>query len=203
MRTIFALSLLWGGLLGCGDDGGGGVSTGLARGERLSDLEPDEVVMACETFASTFDDAVSAQIDEFNCTIAALPMSISVTLSGEVMGDVGMCRELVSQCLDGEDIGGATTPPVMNIGDQIDCNAPEAQTSVGSCDATVGAFEDCANGLVAEFDRALSSISCSDLSDVEALQAMGEQPQPVFNQPADCQSLETQCPGIGIANIGQ
>ena len=188
--------------LGCGDDdGGGGVSSGLPPNKMLSELSAEEVMMACNDLVLDLDVTLTAEIDRVNCTLRAVPMSISVTLSGETTGDPAKCRELRDRCLDGETIGSGADPVMVEpAGERIQCSAPAGVAAAQSCDATVGEYEACLNGIVANSQSSLRMIDCSLVADPEELQDLMQPPPPP--QPQACADLDAQCPQLGIGGLG-
>jgi hypothetical protein len=187
--------------LGCGDDdGGGGVSSGFPPSTMLSELSAEEVMQACSDLVLDLDVTLTAELDRVNCTLRAIPMSISVTLSGQAMGDPAMCRDLRDRCLGGENIGGADPVMVDPVGPSIQCGSPAAVTAAQSCDATVGEYEACLNAIVANAQSSLRMIDCSLVADPASLQDAMQPPPPP--QPQVCAELDAQCPQLGIGGLG-
>jgi hypothetical protein len=188
--------------LGCGgdDDGGGGVSSGLPPNTKLSELSAEQVMDSCLDLVAGLDATLTDELDRFDCTLRALPMSISVTLAGDAMGDPAKCRDLRDRCLSGENIGGGAPVQIDPVGSQIQCGAPAAVSAAQSCDANVGAYESCLNAIVANAQAAFRTVDCSLATDPEQLQdLMRPPPAP---QPQACRDLDAQCPQLGIGAIG-
>ncbi len=200
LRIAIMVALACG--LGCGgDDDGGAVSSGLPPSTKLSELDAQEVMDACGNIVSSLDATLSVELERFNCTLRAIPMSISVTLSGQTTGDPAKCRELRDRCLGGEDIGGNVQPVMVEpVGSQIQCMSPAAVAASQSCQATVGEYESCLNAIVANAQASFRRLDCSLVEDPGQLQNAMQPPAPP--QPEVCADLDARCPQLGIPGIG-
>jgi len=200
IAVMVAVSVACG--LACGgDDDGGAVSTGLPASTRLSELDAQQVMDACGEIVVSLDAALTSELERFNCTLRAVPMSISVTLSGQTMGDAAKCRELRDRCLAGEDIGGNVQPvTVQPVGSQINCTSPAAVAASQSCEATVGEYESCLDAIVANAQTSFRRLDCSLVADPSQLQNAMQPPPPP--QPQVCADLDARCPQLGIGGIG-
>ena len=185
---------------GGGDDGGGAVSSGLPPSTMLSELTAEQVMDSCQNLVADLDATLTEERRRFNCTLRAIPMSISVTLAGQATGDPAKCRDLRDRCLGGEDIGGNQPPEPAPVGSQIQCGAPAAVAAAQSCDATVGAYEGCLNAIVANVQTAYRALDCSLVTEPGELQDLMQPPPPP--QPKLCADLDAQCPQLGIGAIG-
>src|SRR5262245_51176170 len=81
--------------LGCGgDDDGGGVSTGLPKDQKLSQLENEDLMTACETVSDSLANVISEdESRRIDCTAQSISGSV-VVKDGKPQGDVGKCKEL-------------------------------------------------------------------------------------------------------------
>lgn len=198
--TVALLSALC--LIACGgDDGdgsGGGVDTGLPKNEKLSALDSADAEKVCKSLASSFNSVLTeSDKQRISCTVLAIPLSIKVSASGKIEGDIPKCKELVAKCGNGEKISSA--PPAFEVDDVLidesQCTDGSANENLSSCDATVGEFESCADGMLSQLDERFDIITCDSLSDIEGLMNMNADELEIQNQP-ECKALYTKCPDM-------
>jgi hypothetical protein len=203
---VLALSCaLW---LGCGDDDGVVFSSGLPPDQQLSDSSPDELAMACVAFRDALDASLGSELTRVNCVLAALPDSVSVTLSGELHGDVAQCQQLVDQCQVGSDAAmpsatrnvpaGASTNTITRGLRELNCSTPAATAAERTCDATVAEYESCRNATLDELEVLVAGISCEQtIARIERTQQLN-QAQPRMETPPQCDALLQQCPQVTV-----
>lgn len=202
--TVVLLSALC--LIACGgdDDGdgsGGGVETGLPKDEKLSALDSADAEKVCKSLASSFNSVLTeSDKKRISCTVLALPLSITVSASGEIAGDIPKCKELVTKCNNGETISSA--PPAIDVDaafiNESQCTDGSTEENLSSCDATVAEFESCANAMIKKLDKSFDVISCDALSDIKGLMNMSTEDLEIQNQP-ECEALYTKCPDIDFS----
>jgi hypothetical protein len=181
-----------------GDGGGGGVSTGLPKDEKLSSLDADDSEKLCTNLAASFNGVLSdADKKRINCTVLALPLSITVGTDGKIAGDIPKCKELVTKCSNGETI--STQPPALDV-DQVFIDANSCSDGSGTegfadCDATVAELESCASAMKKALSGRFDIINCDALSDIEGLMNMNTEDLEIDSQ-AECKSLVEKCPDI-------
>lgn len=188
----------------CGDDDGGGVSTGLPQDQPLSELDDGDVRMACEAAADGLDGVLSAdERKRIECTGQALPLSINAAGSGQPQVDVGECRDLVQRCVGGEEIGESADAPALDLdfSSDVDCAGESMTAQFDDCDATVGQYEDCLNAVLAEMDRFFAMIDCDALADVESQDSLGGGLD-LASLPA-CETLADQCPDVDLGGSSE
>lgn len=195
-RDLWFFGVLAGLLLACGDDDGPAFSTGLAPDRQLSDLSDAERTMTCEALVDAYDMALGPELERFDCLLAALPDSVSVTLSGELHGDVEHCRQLQNQCV--ADGGVPAGSAVLTRLTQVNCSSAAATVAQRTCDATVAEYEQCNNAVIADLDTLVSSANCSDtIARIERTQQLN-QAQPPRTQSSQCTALVQKCPAIDV-----
>jgi hypothetical protein len=183
----------------CGDDDGGGVTTGLPPDQALAELDAEDSRAACEAVADGLDGVLSAdERKRIECTAQALPMSITASGTAQPQVDVAECRDLVRRCVGGESIGGGADAPSFDLdfSRDVDCDADEMRTQFANCSATVAEYENCLNAALAQMDRFFAMIDCDALADLEA----GESPADgldIASLPA-CEMLADECPQIDL-----
>jgi len=200
VRSIVALSILLATACGDDDDGGATTDTGLPPDQVLSELDSADAEQACNALVDSLENVLSADDQErINCTVAAVPESISVPIGGgQPQIDVGMCKELVNRCLGGEAIGTPGESPInLNFSEDITCDEPQVNGSLSDCDATVGEYEACINGWLAEIDRLFSAIDCDALRDPQDVQDTFGQGFDMASI-AQCDALTAKCPSISF-----
>ena len=199
--TVVLLSALC--LVACGgdDDGGGsggGIETGLPKDDKLSALDSADAEKVCKSLASGFNSVLTeSDKKRITCTILAIPLSITVSGSGEIAGDIPKCKELVTKCGNGETISSA--PPAIDVDEvfinESQCTDGSTNENLSSCDATVSEFESCANAMLSQLSKRFDIITCDALSDIEGLMNMDSDDLEIQNQP-ECKALYTKCPDI-------
>jgi hypothetical protein len=204
MGTVVLVGALL--LIACGDDDDSHVSSGLPANEKLSGLNQDDQQTLCESFASSFNSVLSdSDKKRITCTAQALPQSITESDSGEIKGDVSKCKDLVSRCEKGENIG------TGNAGIDVDSAHIDAKTSCteeknsdnfSSCDATVSDFESCASAAISGLSDKFDLIDCAALSDPEALMSKLSEEYDVEKLP-ECKHLYTDCPDIEFGDSSE
>ena len=199
VRVISAAILIGTFTASCGDDDGGGVTTGLPPEQTLAELDTEDSRAACEAVAEGLDGVLSAdERKRIECTAQAPPMSITASGTAQPQVDVAECRDLVRRCVGGESIGGGADAPSFDLdfSRDVDCDADEMRTQFANCGATVAEYENCLNAALAEMDRFFAMIDCDALADLEA----GESPADgldIASLPA-CEMLADECPQIDL-----
>jgi hypothetical protein len=190
-------------LVACGDDSGGGVSSGLPPTEKLSSLDTADAQQLCTTVAKSFNNLLSTSDKKrITCTALAAPLSVTESSSGQIQGDIAKCKDLVTRCLNGEDLGtgGSTTSflPDQFI-DESSCTDASSGEQFNGCDASVSEFESCANALRDTLSGQLAIISCDSLSDPEKLMNMNSNDVSAESQP-ECKTLTSKCPDLSFGD---
>lgn len=133
---------------GCGDDDGGGASSG----KQISELSESELKSVCQYVQKRMT-RISAALTELSCT-------------AEGLGSDDECAETRSDCID------AAKDEPIDPDFELDCDEPPE--GIEDCDATVGEFEKCAEDLAKAAESYTKKLTCSsDLEDVEELETEG------------------------------
>lgn len=163
--------------LGCDDDEGGSLSSGINSSKQLDELTEAEELKMCEEYASEVN---SLFTKEKICKLIAVEL-------GKSMGNnTQMCESTYDSCMSDQ------MQEVFNqlLDDlKIDCSADDYDDGYddgeeAECNATVGEAEKCANDLIAAAKAALNEISCDNLTSFE-------EPE----EPASCEIVDQKCPG--------
>jgi hypothetical protein len=130
--------------------GGGDSGSGVDDDKSLAETTVDEREQLCEWYVDTY---VEADLIRFGCYAAAIEFS---------SGDLQACEELAQQCLDME----TEEELDQELRDQLDCSVDDPVTPPGcASELTVGAFEDCAVGLLDHLEDFAADISCDNTMD--------------------------------------
>ncbi|HKU41431.1 MAG TPA: hypothetical protein VJR89_24910, partial [Polyangiales bacterium] len=154
---------------GDGDGSGGDVSTGLPKGDKLSELSDDDAIQACTATAKAFNNLLpKAELEKVTCTFAALSAVIDAAEGELGAAAVSQCKQISSDCEAGKgDITNDTTS--LGVADEADCKDADEDNPFAECDATVADYENCAGRITTELRTRVRSVSCEDLSDLEEL----------------------------------
>lgn len=175
MVIITASMLAMLGMLGCDDDEGGAVSSGINSSKQLDELSQAEEQRMCEEFASALEDIFTK---ETGCKIIAVEMGTSANNSQ-------LCQSTYDGCMNGQ------MADVLNnllgeiVGEMADCTPDDSYEDESECNATVGEAEKCANDTIAAFKAALKQLSCDNLGSFQ-------EPE----EPASCEVLDQKCSGF-------
>lgn len=202
LTTVACVFLLaWAG--GCGDAGSPAIASGLPADQKLSTLDDPGVKRLCSSLADGFNHAYgAAEKKRFNCNALAIPLSIDDSNPSQPRGDVAMCKQLVTRCLNGESISSEKPPldPDADVFDTAQCDEAQGTgTELKQCAANVSSFEGCANALLDESVRRLSIIDCDGLVDVDRLKAMATADLDISGLP-ECKVLTSQCPDLELVD---
>jgi len=183
----------------CGGDDGdasaGSVSTGLPPDSRLSDLSDAQLEQVCRSFVVAADEALTGQTLVINCTISSIGAATGVSISGQVRFDVGMCEQLVDECVASKSAADAGASKGSS---NIDCATPAATEAQRSCDATVKQYERCYSALVDDFSGVVVGFDCKRAQmALEAQDAMMPVSPPMM-PPPQCAELMEICPQISL-----
>lgn len=203
-RTVgLALALI---ASACGDDDGGGgrVSSGLPPNDKLSALDSGDAAKLCMSLADSFNNVLSeSDRKRIACTVLALPLSLKQSSSGEVEGDVAMCKQLVTKCMNGEKVGTgepAFEPPSEFI-DESSCSESEASSQFAGCEASVSEFESCASAMLKTLSGRFDIIDCSSLSDPEKIQSEAQDSEDLeIDKQPECKALVSKCPDVDFGS---
>jgi hypothetical protein len=199
--SVLAL-LCWLGL-GCGgDDGGGGVSTGLPQDQKLSELDEDELMTACEAVSDSLENVISDEESQrIDCTAASIAGSV-VMVNGKPQGDVAKCKQLVDECLAAgpDSSGNGSDDPIdTDLGaEDRDCTTDDTAEQFEGCSATVGEYESCLNAALAKINQLFSAIDCDALKDLEEVQDTFSGGFEIDSLP-ECKPIADKCPKINLS----
>jgi hypothetical protein len=175
-----------------GDDGSTGISTGFPSEQKLSTLTDEETQQACRSVNEDARSVITPTVyTRAACVPLALPASAMETASG-VKVDVAKCQASVDMC-----VAKNTAQTEKNLKDDAEeeCSQASAEDLAG-CDATIGEWEACMNGLLDQMQRLFAEMNCQNADKLTDENYKFELPNP-DNIP-QCQSIIAKCPDADL-----
>ncbi len=162
-------------VLGCDDDDGGAVSSGINSSKQLDGLSEAEGQKLCEEFLSEMTKLLDK---EALCKIAG------ISAAEIAAGSVQVCHSTYDGCMKTDR---ADTMLDEMLDELASCDSEDFSDDgeEGECNATVGEMEKCANDMLAVYESSLDELSCENFQTFE-------EPE----EPASCQVVEEKCPGV-------
>jgi len=183
-------------LVGCGgNSSGGGFTTSVPSGTKLTSLTPQQATQLCTDFDNYATTALTPELCKL-LAIEATALSLSVS-SGAQPSDAALrmtCTQTYDSCLSGGD-GGLTTTS--------SCDASTFTTAPSTCTATVGDLTMCVNGDLNATNQELAALpSCSSVTAanlISSLETVAAQADAGTAMSATCTALESNC-GTGASS---
>jgi hypothetical protein len=176
-------------LVGCGgNSSGGGFTTSVPSGTKLTSLTPQQAMQLCTDF-----DAYATNMTPELCKLlaidtTALSLSFSSTAQPSDATLRATCTQAYNSCLTGGDGGFTTTSS---------CDPSTFTTEPSTCTATVGDLTMCVNAdLTATKQEAAELPSCSSVTATNLLSALATiaaQADGGTSMSATCTALESNC----------
>jgi len=178
-------------LVGCGgNSSGGGFTTSVPSGTKLTSLTPQQAMQLCTDFdASTGITALAPDL----CKLLAIEATALLTFSPTAQPSDAMlqmaCTQAYNSCLSGD--GGVTSTS--------DCDPSTFTTEPSTCTATVGDLTMCTNADLATAKQEVAELpSCSSVTSsnlTAALTTLAAQADAGTSMSATCTALESNCNG--------
>ena len=178
-------------LAGCGgNSSGGGFTTSVPSGTKLTSLTPQQAMQLCTDFdASTGITALAPDL----CKLLAIEATALLTFSPTGQPSDAMlqmaCTQAYNSCLSGD--GGVTSTS--------DCDPSTFTTEPSTCTATVGDLTTCTNADLATAKQEVAELpSCSSVTSsnlTAALATLAAQADAGTSMSATCTALESNCNG--------
>jgi hypothetical protein len=177
-------------LVGCGgNSSGGGFTTSVPSGTKLTSLTPQHAMQLCTDFDTYATTALTPDLCKLLAIEAtALSLSFSSTAQPTDATLRMTCTQTYNSCLAGGD-GGITTTS--------NCDPSTFTTEPATCTATVGDVTMCANAAVATTNQELAALpSCSSVTAanlISSLATIAAQADAGASMSATCTELESNC----------
>jgi len=176
-------------LVGCGgNSSGGGFTTSVPSGTKLTSLTPQQATQLCTDLDSYATTALTPDL----CKLLAIEATaLSLSLSSTAPSDATLrttCTQAYNSCVGGGD-GGVTTTS--------SCDPSTLTTQPSTCTATVGDLTTCANDSVTATNKEVAGLpSCSSVTAanlLSALATLASQADAGTSISATCTELESTC----------
>jgi hypothetical protein len=179
-------------LVGCGgNSSGGGFTTSVPSGTKLTSLTPQQAMQLCTDFdASAGITALAPDLCKL-LAIEATALSLSFSPTGQPSDAMLQmtCTQAYNSCLSGD--GGVTSTS--------DCDPSTFTTEPSTCTATVGDLTMCTNADLATAKQEVAGLpSCSSVTSsnlTSALATLASQADAGTSMSATCTALESNCNG--------
>jgi hypothetical protein len=176
-------------LVGCGgNSSGGGFTTSVPSGTKLTSLTPEQAMQVCTDFDAYAKSALTPDLCKLLAIeVTALSLSFSSTAQpGDAMLQMA-CTQSYNDCLSGD--GGFMSTS--------SCDPSTLSTQPSTCTATVGDLTMCANVEVTTANQELAGLpSCSSVTAANLLTALGtlaSNADAGTSMSASCTALESNC----------
>lgn len=176
-------------LVGCGgNSSGGGFTTSVPSGTKLTSLTPQQAMQLCTDFDTYATTALTPDLCKL-LAIEATALSLSFSSTAQPSDAVLQmtCTQAYNNCLSGD--GGVTTTS--------NCDPTTFTTEPSTCTATVGDVTMCANAdlTTAKQEEAglpsCSSVTAANL--ISALATLAAEADAGTSMSATCTALESNC----------
>jgi hypothetical protein len=176
-------------LVGCGgNSSGGGFTTSVPSGTKLTSLTPQQAMQLCTDFDTYATTALSPDLCKLLAIEATALLSFSATAQPSDAALRMTCTQTYNSCLAGGD-GGITTTS--------SCDPSTFTTEPATCTATVGDLTMCTNASVTATKQELAELpSCSSVTAanlISSLATIAAQADAGMSMSATCTELETNC----------
>ena len=176
-------------LVGCGgNSSGGGFTTSVPSGTKLTSLTPQQAMQLCTDFDATATNTLTPDLCRL-LAIEATALSLSFSSTGQP-SDATLrmtCTQAYNNCLSGD--GGVTTTS--------NCDPSTFTTEPSTCTATVGDLTMCANESVTTAKQEVAGLpSCSSVTSanlISALATLAANADAGTSMSATCTALESNC----------
>ena len=182
-------------LVGCGgNSSGGGFTTSVPSGTKLTSLTPQQAMQLCTDF-DAYGTALAPDLCKL-LAIEATALSLSFSSTGQPSDAMLQmtCTQAYNSCLSGD--GGVTSTS--------DCDPSTFTTEPSSCTATVGDLTMCANADLATAKQEVAGLpSCSSVTSsnlISALATLAAQADAGTSMSATCTALESNCNGTSSSS---
>ena len=185
LGTVLAIAAL----VGCGgNSSGGGFSTSVPSGTKLTSLTPQQATQLCTDIDTYATNALTPDLCKL-LAIEATALSLSFSSTGQP-SDATLqmtCTQGYNSCLSGD--GGVTSTS--------SCDSSTFTTEPSTCTATVGDLTMCANADLASAKQELAGLpSCSSVTSanlISALATLASNADAGTSMSATCTALESNC----------
>jgi hypothetical protein len=176
-------------VVGCGgNSSGGGFTTSVPSGTKLTSLTPQQATQLCTDFDSYATTALTPDL----CKLLAIEATaLSLSVSGAQPSDATLrttCSQTYNSCLSGGD-GGITTTS--------SCDPSTFTSEPSTCTATVGDLTMCVNADLTATNQELATLpSCGSVTAanlISSLQTLAAQADAGTPMSATCTALESSC----------
>ncbi len=176
-------------LVGCGgNSSGGGFTTSVPSGTKLTSLTPQQAMQLCTDFDTSATTALTPDLCKL-LAIEATALSLSYPGAGQ-QSDATLrmtCSQTYNSCLGGD--GGITTTS--------NCDPSTFTTEPATCTATVGEVTMCFNADLNATNQQVAALpSCSSVTSanlISALATIAAQADAGTSMSATCTALEAGC----------
>jgi len=179
----------------CGDDndGGGGVRTGLPVDQKLSTLDDEGAQAACHTMFDAMATAMPASdVLRAQCTAASIVANATLT-DGELTVNIATCKSQADACVQDPTKYGVDEEEAA--GDRTACDSLKAETTLKSCEASVGEYEACLTQLVGALRQRIAMFTCDNAKSLAQSEMEGS--VDLDNIP-ECQTFTSKCPDVDL-----
>ncbi len=176
-------------LVGCGgNSSGGGFTTSVPSGTKLTSLTPQQAMQLCTDFDAYATSALTPDLCKL-LAIEATALSLSFSSTGQP-SDATLqmtCTQTYNNCLSGD--GGVTSTS--------SCDPSTFTTQPSTCTSTVGDLTMCANADLATAKQEVAGLpSCSSVTAanlISALATLAANADAGTSMSATCTALESNC----------
>ena len=195
LGTVLAIAAL----VGCGgNSSGGGFTTSVPSGTKLTSLTPQQATQLCTDFDNYATTALTPDLCKL-LAIEATALSLSLSSTGQASDAMlrMTCTQTYDSCLSGGD-GGITTTS--------NCDPSTFTSEPSTCTATVGDLTMCTNADLATAKQEVAGLpSCSSVTSanlLSALATLAAQADAGTSMSATCTALESTCNGSSSSTVG-
>lgn len=183
-------------LVGCGgNSSGGGFTTSVPSGTKLTSLTPQQAMQLCTDFDAFGTTALTPDVCKL-LAIEATALSLSFSSTGQPSDAILQmtCTQSYNNCLSGD--GGVTSTS--------SCDPSTFTTEPSTCTATVGDLTMCTNADLATAKQEVAGLpSCSSVTSsnlISALATLAAQADAGTSMSAACTALESNCNGASSSS---